>query len=187
MAELHLFMTDIPLHIYIYIYIYIYIHTHTPHPFICWWTFRLLPWIVLNIRVNVSFWIRVFSRCVPRCGIAGSYGKGCSLEVSLSRNGKYTYGPNTCTYFHSLSPESSCSPHPLSFSILETLRHQKKNCVRRHNETAATWKPEVRFHQESWSGISISQNYGKIYFYCLSYSVCGILLWQLWAKTHWGT
>ena len=79
---------------------------------------------VLNIRVNVSFWIRVFSRCVPRCGIAGSYGKGCSLEMSLSRNGKYTYGWNTCTYFYSLTPESSCSYPP--FSILNTLRHPEE-------------------------------------------------------------
>ena len=64
--------------------LYIYIYTHTPHPFypfICWWTFRLLPCLAIvnrpamNSGMHVSFQIRVFIvyRYMPRNGIAGSY------------------------------------------------------------------------------------------------------------------
>ena len=48
--------------------------------FLCQWTFRLLPVLAivnsaaLNIGVHVSFQIRVFSRYIPKSGIAGSYG-----------------------------------------------------------------------------------------------------------------
>ena len=49
--------------VYIYMYIYLY-------PVICQWTFR--SWL-LYIGVHVSFWIRVFSKYMPKSGTAGSY------------------------------------------------------------------------------------------------------------------
>ena len=58
------------------------IYQYIPHflyPFICQWTFRLLHVLAivtgaaLNMGVYVTFQIRVFSRCMPRTGIAGSY------------------------------------------------------------------------------------------------------------------
>ena len=43
--------------------VYIYTHTHTPliYPFLCWWMFRLLPYLTIvysatiNIGVHISF------------------------------------------------------------------------------------------------------------------------------------
>ena len=50
---IYIYIQCVYIYMYIYAYIYIYIHTHImyiyvyiPHllyPFICWWTFRLLP------------------------------------------------------------------------------------------------------------------------------------------------
>ena len=54
--------------------------THLLYPFLCQWTYRLLPCLAtvnsaaVNIRMYVSFQIMVFSGYMPRSGIAGSYG-----------------------------------------------------------------------------------------------------------------
>ena len=50
-----------------------------PYPFLCWCTFRLLPWPgyckVLQWTLGcICFWVMFFSRYVPRTEIAGSYG-----------------------------------------------------------------------------------------------------------------
>ena len=52
---------------------------HSLYPFICRWTFRLLPCLgyyvnsaTMNIGVHTSFQIIVLSRFMPRSGIAGS-------------------------------------------------------------------------------------------------------------------
>ena len=56
---------------------------HLLYPLICQWTFRLLPCLGHGKQCcdehrgtfsNVSFWIIVLSGCMPRNGIAGSYG-----------------------------------------------------------------------------------------------------------------
>ena len=56
---------------------------HVPLPlysFICWWTlscFRVLAVVgsaAVNIGVYVSFWITIFSKYMPRSGIARVYG-----------------------------------------------------------------------------------------------------------------
>ena len=50
------------------------------YPFLCWWTFRLLPclgyckWCCSSFQVMVSFQHMVFSGYVLRSGIAGSCG-----------------------------------------------------------------------------------------------------------------
>ena len=55
-------------------YVCIYIYIYTPHllcPFICQWTLRLLPRLAaMDTEVHVSFRIRVFSKYMPRSGVA---------------------------------------------------------------------------------------------------------------------
>ena len=53
--------------VYAYIHIYICIYLYAV---ICQWTFR--SWL-LYIGVHVSFWIRVFSKYMPKSGTARSY------------------------------------------------------------------------------------------------------------------
>ena len=59
----------------------LYICTTTSLPFLCQWTFRLLPcsgyckYCAMNLGVHVSFRIMVFSRYMPRSEISASYGR----------------------------------------------------------------------------------------------------------------
>ena len=77
--------TNIHIHI---IFHYIYV-SQLLYPFICQWTFRLLPWpgcckvASVNIGVYVFFWIVVLSGYMPSSWIAESYG---SFIPSLLRN-----------------------------------------------------------------------------------------------------
>ena len=53
--------------------------THCLYLFLCWWTcfscFHVLTIVnsTVNIEVHVSFWVMIFSGCMPRSGIVESY------------------------------------------------------------------------------------------------------------------
>ena len=66
-----LWLSDIPLCIYIY---HIFIHSSVDGDLDCFHVLAIVSTAAVNIRVHVSFRIRVFSRYMSRSGIAGSYG-----------------------------------------------------------------------------------------------------------------
>ena len=95
---------------------------HVPHllySFLCWWTFRLLPCLdyctAMNIGVHVFFWIMVFSECMPRRGVTGSY---ASSFLSFLRK-LHALIHNGCTNLYSYQQcwKLLFSPHLLQHSL----------------------------------------------------------------------
>ena len=66
----------------------------------------------MNMRVHVSFWIIVFSRYMPRNGIAGLYG---SSIAGFQRN---LYSGHTSLHSHQQCRRFPFSPHPLQHLLL---------------------------------------------------------------------
>ena len=117
-----LWLSGVPLYMYAPLLLY---------PFICCWASRLFPCLAavnsasVSIQVCVSFWIRVSSGCMPRSGIAGSYGDSI---FSFLRNLLIVF-PSGCTNWHShqqwrKAPFFPCPLQHLScldFSVTATL------------------------------------------------------------------
>ena len=76
MALFHfLWLSSIPLCVYVCVYTHhIFIHSSVNRHLGCFHVLAIVNSAAMNIGVHVSFQIMVFSRFMPKSGIAGSFG-----------------------------------------------------------------------------------------------------------------
>ena len=89
-----MFQWNVPFYCHSLFFIHSSVHGHLG----CFHVRAIVNSAEMNIGVRVSFWIMIFSGCVPRSGIAGSYGSSTVSNGSCGRAGGMN-GQNTAGRF----------------------------------------------------------------------------------------
>ena len=90
---------------------YVFIHSSVKGHFGCFNVLNFLNSMTMNVGVNVSFWIHIFSECMSGSGIVGSYG---SSVVNFFKNLHTVFhigctgSARGCSLFSTPSPGCIC-------------------------------------------------------------------------------